>query len=289
MSTRLASEIYGLGSKITQDDIAIAGQKLPTGRQVLRSFMAHYSEEEFKSSASINKAAKKTFDLILPHYQKADMPMISEYNCIRAIKKLYELDYFKNIMKIPKNRREAPISKSKVEKFNEKLDKTFILWPKNCIEILRNRPASATPEKRRANIDEDLKFFESMKTDRLATYGGRDVVTQSLVKKKVERKRKLDKYYDRQREAACNRPADLSDIQPLVPDDVEEQSRVIEEEEFVPTAPNVSEKNDYTMMKVKKDFFKDPRLVSIFRRAKVAPAAQYSIWSTFYKVSKVVK
>ena len=130
-TTRASIELYGIGHGITQDDKKIPGAKLPTRREVLRSFMAHYNEESKKNSVSKERAAKATFLEVRPHYEKAGIPHQAEKNCTRLIKHLHEKDYVNNIVKIKKDKRSQPFAIEKVRIFNEMLDKTMPFWPKN--------------------------------------------------------------------------------------------------------------------------------------------------------------
>ena len=192
-SVRSKTEIWGLGPMISDDDKVIAGRKLPTSRQVLRCFMAFYNEIEKAESRmhppAMAAAADKALDCVEVHYKKADVPMMEpRKNCIRAIQNLYK-NYVNNIRKISVDRRAKPFALKKVQEFNKELDKTMKLWPKNARAIISS--ISHPRELRQRNVEEDLKFFESMQSDRSATYGPADGLTRSLSKKRDERKRKL--------------------------------------------------------------------------------------------------
>lgn len=99
-STRSSSEIYGLGSGVTGDDKRITGCKLPTYRQVLRSFLTYYSEEERKNTEVAKKNADRaTFHQAKLPFERADIPMqkgkklySSHQNLSRKVQKRYCLD-----------------------------------------------------------------------------------------------------------------------------------------------------------------------------------------------------
>lgn len=275
-NTRSSSVIWGLGPMITEDDKVISGRKLPSKRQVLRCFMAHYGENKSNSTKAENSAAKQTLEKIQVHFRAADIPMMPPKSCFRLVKKLYQF-YVKNIKSIAVSRREKSFAIQRVDEFQADLDTTLCLWPNDVREIIRN---ISHPERVKSrNVDEDLRFFESMLTDRTATYGGKDEVTRSLTKRKDERKRKLDSYLQRQR-AELNqeksvRTAEDDDAEPMSDDG----------EDYCPPedSPATSKKR-ILHPKYKADFHKDPRLVEVTTRLKISPTATSALLQTFLQV-----
>ena len=58
------------------------------------------------------------------------------------------------------SRRDSPNSLAKLQSMNERLDKTFGVWKRDALTMIKNK--------------EDQIFLESMKSDRAASFGGID-------------------------------------------------------------------------------------------------------------------
>ena len=276
--TRSATALYGLGCRVTADDKSIASGKLPTHQQVLHSFLAHYAEEKKKGPVTKQRAAAATFSVVKPHYEKADIPLQPQNNCIRMVRQLYE-KYLKATQNVDVKRRHKPHAVAKVEELNKLLKKTMPFWPKNAREIVigRTMPAAVRNE----NITHDLAFFEKMITDRKGRYAGRDVKTQTLSKKLVDRKRKREGYYSRQRAAAASTSSRVENDEQethLVPThDNDEDYRHVDEE-------CVPQKKIH--LTLDRDFYKEPKLVQLMTRTHTTPTTEFSILSTIVEVSK---
>ena len=106
------------------------------------------------------QSAKLVLSKLTVFYKKANLPMISESKACEKIIKL--LDDNAKLRAIPLKRRSTPNCIYKVQAMKAQLAKTFPLWPANVEQTLKNT--------------EDLCFLESMKTDRLATFGSREQV-----------------------------------------------------------------------------------------------------------------
>ena len=61
----------------------------------------------------------------------------------------------------------------KIQLFQEKLKTTMQFWPKDVGKRLESKKKHKSPAEQHA-VDEDLKFLQSMKTDRVAQYTGKD-------------------------------------------------------------------------------------------------------------------
>ena len=95
--------------------------------------------------------------------------MISERKACQKIIKA--VDENAKLRRIPKQRREKPSCLARLRREEIQLKKTFPLWLQNVELLLKN--------------SEDVKFLQSMKSDRIATFGSKDAV---LVKK-IQRKK----------------------------------------------------------------------------------------------------
>jgi len=169
--TRRSLELFGLGKGITKEDATITGSRLPTSSQVLRCMMYHINE-----GLSVDRtkweAAKHVLKKVKIFYEKAGIPIICDRKACEKIIKVLD-NNAKNIG-IPSKRRNNPTSLKKVKEMEEQLAKTFPLWPGNAESLIKNT--------------EDLCFLQSMKEDRLATFGSRDKVLENKLKRKQERR-----------------------------------------------------------------------------------------------------
>lgn len=157
--TRKSTEVFGLGCKISKDDEQITGSRLPTCLQVLRCLMYHIGDGTTESRSRW-EAAKLVFCKVAVFYEKANIPIIAERQACEKIIKL--LDHNARIRAIPIKRRSTPASVKSIEQMKVTLAETFRLWPANAEQRIKNT--------------EDLCFLQSMKGDRLATFGPRDKV-----------------------------------------------------------------------------------------------------------------
>uniref|UniRef100_UPI00358EEBE8 uncharacterized protein n=1 Tax=Myxine glutinosa TaxID=7769 RepID=UPI00358EEBE8 len=103
-------------------------------------------------------------------YTKANIPMLSDHQCCKLILDL--LNDNNKLRQIPVSRRESPSTLAKLQTMNERLDKTFGVWTKDAMTNIKN--------------EEDRVFLESMKSDRVASFGGVD-------KKKVDKDHRKEK------------------------------------------------------------------------------------------------
>ena len=168
--TRQSAAVFGVGSGITKDDENITGSRLPTNSQVLRCLMYHIDD-----GLNLNRpkweSAKLVLAKIASFYEKASIPMISERKCCEKLLKL--LDDNAKIRAIPLKRRSTPASQKKVKEMEDRLTLTFPLWPTNAESVMKNT--------------EDIQFLQSMKSDRLATFGSHDKVLAAKLKRRHER------------------------------------------------------------------------------------------------------
>ena len=98
--TRTSSFIFSLEQSITEDDKAITGCKLPTNGQILVCLKAFVQFDKL----TMKEAAKKTLQLIKPHYLKADIPMSRDDSYTIRIIRFHEKHY-RMICKISKKNR----------------------------------------------------------------------------------------------------------------------------------------------------------------------------------------
>ena len=97
--------------------------------------------------------------------------MISYRKVLEKI--IYVHDENAKLRAIPVKRRDEPIYKEKVKKMEAKLLETFAVWPNNVDFLIKN--------------PEDFAFLNSMKTDRKATFGPFDKISNAKEKRKLNR------------------------------------------------------------------------------------------------------
>jgi len=168
--TRKSSEVFGLGCQISKDDEQITGSRLPTCLQVLRCLMYHVCDGT-SESRSRWEAAKLVFSKIAVFYEKANIPMIAERQACEKMIKLH--DHNARIRAIPVKRRSTLASVKSIEQMKVTLAETFRLWPANAEQGMKNT--------------EDLCFLQSMKGNRLATFGPRDKVLAAKIQRRQDR------------------------------------------------------------------------------------------------------
>ena len=272
VTTRKSSEIFGVGAGISSADSEITGSKLPNCNQVLRSMLFH-----IKDGAEINRtkfqASEIVLSKIIPFYQKANIPMVSQlYACNKIVKLVDDNQKFRNI---PINRRESLSVKTKIEKVNEELKQTFRLWPQNVEDLLKN--------------EEDKKFLLSMQTDRTASFGPKDKSLADLIKRRQERNR----------DEIARKEKSKKDLEQLfkstsLKDSDEDESKGITESSIgtIHTPKSHKRKKIGTEAFISENILKSPRLVSLATRIKMTPTQQAAFTKTFIEevggdVSKV--
>ena len=97
--------------------------------------------------------------------------MITEHKACEKIIKLH--DDNAAIRAIPNKRRSTLTSSKRVKDMEAKLSETFVLWPTNVEQLMRN--------------SEDVAFLKSMRTDRHATFGCHDKVLANRVRRRQQR------------------------------------------------------------------------------------------------------
>ena len=151
------------------NDSIITGARLPTNRQVLRCLMFHVQDGAVENRTKW-QSAKLVLSKVVLFYEKASIPIISERKSCEKMIQLLEENA--KIRAIPFKRRSTAASLDKLKCMEDKLSKTFPLWPANAELLIKN--------------PEDLKFLQSMKGDRSATFGSCDTVLAA----KYQRRRK---------------------------------------------------------------------------------------------------
>ena len=173
--TRKTNEVLGiLGGGLTDEDATIKCSKLPTSNQVLRCIMYH--TQSGLGAQTKFRAGQIVYKQLVEFYAKANIPMITERKAIQKIVNLLEEN--KKIRSVPVLRRSTDAFLSRLNNVEEDLKKTFVLWPKNVLELV--------------TIQEDRDFIIAMQTDRQASFGNHDKVLKGKVQRRICREEKQE-------------------------------------------------------------------------------------------------
>jgi len=82
--TRQSNAVFGIGTGITRADPEITGSKLPTNSQILRCYMFH-QHEGLTLNRTRHENAKIVLKQIIPFYNKANIPTITEKKHVRKL------------------------------------------------------------------------------------------------------------------------------------------------------------------------------------------------------------
>ena len=175
MSIKNKNTLNILGETPGKDHLKIKGSKLPTYKQVLMCLLANIKQMTllgFNNKNIKSEAIKKVMREVVAVYEKAGVTLTCPNLSTNRIKQLYN-----EYNKLKK-------SEKYVDNPPGYFSKTMPFWSKNYKESLTKKLRSKVlGEVERNRIEEDLKFFESMMTDRFATLGKKDIP--------LERKRRI--------------------------------------------------------------------------------------------------
>jgi len=120
-----------------------------------------------KKNQTKRDCAQIVLEKILPFYGRAHIPMITPKKAVEKMIRLVERNA-KSLKAVVHQKMQRKNLLAEVEK---ELAKTFILWPDNVHDLVKN--------------EEDLLFLESMKNERKASFGALDMITKSVVDRKI--------------------------------------------------------------------------------------------------------
>ena len=261
--TRKGAEIFGLGSGITSTDSQITGSRLPTNQQVLRCYMYHQQQ-----GAPSRQIKLVTANLVLTQvsefYRKANIPMISDTKACQKIIKL--ADDNAKLRSIPAARRTRPYVLNKLKCMEIELNKTFQIWPANVTKLV--------------TISEDLQFLESMKTDRLASFGSTDKVLLDKLQRKATRNSDLMARHTKARQQLNEASTSTQTFSsPSEQSSSESETAYASDNEYPPSTSATPSSHRRTLQTgehvfIPHDILKSPKLVALSTRMRLSPAQQ---------------
>ena len=213
-----------------------------------------------KNGSSKNRTQNEAAKIVLQHietfYAKANIPLVSEwYACQRLVKLVNEN---KKLRDIPVKRRSTPSVQSLVDKTKKDLEKTFKLWPENAEELIKN--------------EQDRKFLQSMKSDRLATFGCFDMKLAQTVQRKEDKEEGMKKLREKEKAYLDNFERTISHSS--TPDsDCDEEIASTSDVNFVRENGSKRKKTG-TAAFVPNNILQSERLVSLATRMKMMPSQQ---------------
>ena len=179
----------------------------------------------------------------------------------------------KNYANIPYERRHSDNAILSVAAAEEKLNKTFKLWPQNLFDLVKN--------------EEDVLFLNSMMTDRVASFGSFDAVLHGVLKRQQDRDVQAEQRRIREFERkALSLPstsyrgiADDEDLGVGHKHEIEEKRRKTDDsdDEFVIQKPSKDKSNPQpkgTAAYIRADIMNSPKLTALATRMKLTPTQQ---------------
>ena len=172
------------------EHLEISGNKLPTRKQCLLSYLAHL--DNLRSEGSKNHSYKReALNLVATrvrtHYENADIPIISPKNVCKKIEELYNRNRNYTRTKI-----DSETTRKNISSLKEDLTRTMPFWPQDVMELMENRKKNLKDQDRIKVIDEDMKFLSIMMNDRAAHYAYVDTITAQKKEKDQDKIVKLN-------------------------------------------------------------------------------------------------
>ena len=246
-----------LDSSPSESDKEITGCRLPTVRQVLFCFLAHHSPE---SKLTVREAAKETVKQVLPLYKRGRTPHLHQVKMEEEVVSLHK--EMKTLLKIGHPNRSSPGSIKKIGDFKNKLETTMKFWPRNVFQLLKN--------------EDDRNFFESMLSDRAASFGPENPTVLTTELKVAKRKAEEEKRNAKE----LKRLSDL-ELQVSLEDSFEDFSDTEDEEYQEVKRSHKRTKKTGTEAFWPHDVMKSPAVVETAVRNKISPTVLASITHSF--------
>lgn len=228
--------------------------------QVLRCFLGHVEYIYDHTGRAKWEAAKQVSEQVIEIYARAHIPTISQKKIQQKICNLYEQKY-RSLAKMGPTKRAEAASQLRIKKFQQELDITMKFWPENVESML---------------LEEDRLFLESMKTDRKASMGTKDIVFNKQQKKKQDRYESANARIEKEskRNGAKNKVT-WDEVQDLSESDSETDNFSGQTMYSTPQAPRSHHRNKKTgtAVFIPHDVLRQPAFVSSLVRNGISPTA----------------
>ena len=259
------------GKSPGQHYLTITGSRLPTYLQVLLCYESNKQKLVFEKIGTNNRssstfdATKIVYEEVKVHYEKSGITLKG----LRAFK--YDLDkLIEDHKSLVKGNQGKGID----------IQGTMKLWPKDTEKKMKKKledPFITQEDKN--NIEADLQYLESMKTDRVASYSSSDRASISRTKK---RKQKIRKEIVEPTSSSVMTSQETFDI-PL--------TEFCDSDSDVPSLTEHSDKRSHKRniktgvhLFLPKDFVLDERLVRTAKRINIRPAELSTILSVLIDI-----
>lgn len=229
-------------------------QKLPTNGQVLKLYFAVRNSEKF-SSTSRASVAELVSNLTLKYWTMANIPTVIFRTVVARINKL--VDVYK---KVAKNKTKVNPSQVKErEDFSNNFEKLFdIASPAAEKELVKNRLLGKDEK------EEDLKFLEDQRGDRVGSIGNRDQIFDLAVQRRRIRE---DDHHRREKNENQRKQEIEASEQDLNVEDIDDQE---EDDSFVAPKPAKIKKPDKITLEVPRRIFQSPEVTGMLDRLKMS-------------------
>jgi len=266
--TREKKAVFGIGSGITEADAEMKGCRLPTNEQVIRCYM-FYRQAGLSLMRSSRDNAKIVLKKVIPFYQKANIPTITEK---RACEKIIELcEKNSKLRALPLDRRSSASAIHKLQQAEADLKKTFPLWIKDANKVMTNK--------------DDIKFLESMMRDRIASFASLD---KKLVLQLQRKDTRAQKQEERRRKFQESAAASSTAALPSSDESCADIDSPVKQPNKVPamqTRTHRRQRRTGTDAFIPFDILKSPNIVSLSTRMKISPAQQSALTKAIIEVS----
>ena len=242
------SELLGT-SIFTDADKEIKSSRLPTVKQTLLCCLAHLETKAIRESANLTAVQIKSY------YDKARVPTIMFNKITDAVMKLHK--QLTDMSKIPKEKREKPAQKQKIEEFKQYLEKTFKVWPRDAFDRIDN--------------EEDRQFLQSMATDRKASMVGTDESLSKIEQKRHQRKMEEERRQQKHSNLSSSKLIELESSQD------EESEEEVKDTKTPETKRIHKRKRVGSQVLIPPDILTKESIVSLSTRMNISPAQQAAL------------
>ena len=157
-----------LGTTPTEEDKDIKGCRLPTMKQTLLCYLAHYDH----GNVTKRDAPNLTVEKVLDFYHRARIPTLQKHKMAEEVLKLHKR--YRDILAIRPMYRSKGKAAQNISGFIDDMSKTMKFWPRNVLDTMEN--------------EEDKQFIISMMEDRKFTMVGVDKITARKERKNIQSK-----------------------------------------------------------------------------------------------------
>ena len=264
------------------EHIEIKGARLPTQGQVLLSYMARMDQQN-QGKTCQRTVINAIIENVEEHFENANIPLKDKSAMAKDIDNLNKT--YQNV-----NKKKNP---SRIAEFQNQLKSTMTFWPRGTLEKMKKKAEShLTPTVEKVSLEEDIKFLESMLSDRSASYSSKDIkhaerANTRLVKEGQEMKRQ-EEYKSSKLKSPCT-------LSTLEEEEEEEEGTKNkhkrdgdDEGHLLFTPPSAKRSHKRTVktgitLEITPDFLQSPELQQRAQRCGITPTALAATFEAFFE------